>query len=134
MYHLHLNNRGAKTGVWKDVAAKIEQYKKRAREVQNADGSFSTDYFKSSANADDPQLRISTTGHIVEWLALALTDDELKAPWMQEAVSRLSRMILDMGNEPIDGGALYHAAHGLALYHMRVFGTPPAFLPLPPKN
>jgi hypothetical protein len=133
-YHLHRKNGGKDEGVWKDVAAKIDTYKRLARELQNSDGSLSTDYFKSAANADDPHLRIGATGHIVEWLALAMTDEELKSPWMQEAVSRLSRMILDMGNEPIDGGALYHAAHGLALYHMRVFGTPPAFLPLPPKR
>jgi hypothetical protein len=118
------------TGPWKDVDAKIEDYKKRARKLQNADGSFSTDYFKSSAHVDDPHLRIGTTGHIVEWLALAMSDDELKSEWMQKAVSALSLMILDMGNEAIDGGALYHATHGLHLYHMRVFGTPPTFLPL----
>ncbi len=133
-YHLHRKNGGKEEGVWKDVAAKIEKYKKLARDMQNSDGSLSTDYFKSSAHADDPHLRIGTTGHIVEWLALAMSDEELQAPWMQEAVSRLSRMILDMGSEPIDGGALYHAAHGLAIYHMRVFSTPPAFLPLPPKR
>lgn len=133
-YYLHLKNGGQTTAPWIEVAAKIADYKKLARDLQNPDGSFSTDYFKGKGHADDPHLRIGTTGHVVEWLALAMTDDELKAPWMQEAVSRLSLMILDMAHNEIDGGALYHAAHGLHLYHTRMYGTPPNYLPLPSQK
>jgi hypothetical protein len=133
-YHLHLKNGGKVRGPWREVEAKITDYKARARSLQNADGSFSTDYFKGKAEAPDPHSRIGTTGHVVEWLALAMTDEELKSPWMQEAVSSLARMILDMERAEIDGGALYHAAHGLHLYHTRVFGTPPAYLALPPRK
>jgi len=132
-YHLHLKNGGKTTGVWRDVEAKIAEYKGLARSMQNPDGSFSTDYFKSKAHVDDPHLRIGTTGHIVEWLALAMTDEELKEAWMQEAVSRLARMILDMSRDEVDSGALYHAAHGLYLYHTRVYGNPPTFLALPTR-
>jgi len=130
-YHLHLKNGGKKTGVWEDVHNKIETYKEQARKGRNPDGSFSTDYFKSNANLPDPHVRIGTTGHIVEWLALAMTKEELRSPWMQDSVNTLVKMILDMERSEVDGGALYHAAHGLQLYHMRVFGTPPDFLPLP---
>ena len=133
-YHLHLKNGGRTTGVSTEVEAKIADYKKRARDLQNPDGSFSTDYFKGKAHVDDPHLRIGTTGHVVEWLALAMTDEELKLVWMQEAVSSLSKMILEMSRAEIDGGALYHAAHGLHLYQTRVFGTPPDYLALPPRK
>ncbi len=133
-YHLHLKKGGQKTGVWNDVEAKIADYKGRAKNMQNSDGSFSTEYFKARGNADDPHLRIGTTGHVVEWLALAMTDEELKSDWMQSAVSALSRMILDMERSEIDSGALYHAAHGLHLYQTRVFGTPASYLALPPKQ
>jgi hypothetical protein len=133
-YHLHLKNGGKKEGVWLDVARKIAEYQQIAKKLQNPDGTFSTDYFKGPGRAPDTEARISTTGHILEWLALAMTDDELRAPWMQNAVSGLSLLILNMGNESIDGGALYHAAHGLYIYHARVFGTPAPFLMLPPKN
>ena len=63
-----------------------------------------------------------------------MTDDELKAPWMQRAVHALAMLILELRNDPIDGGALYHAAHGLHLYHERVWGAPAEYLPLPPKK
>ena len=50
------------------------------------------------------------------------------------AVNALVVMILNMREEGIESGALYHAAHGLNLYRARVFGTPPPFVPLLPKR
>src|SRR5262249_16709303 len=41
VYHLHLQKGGRTDGVWKDVADKIDLYKRRARQYQNRDGSFS---------------------------------------------------------------------------------------------
>lgn len=134
-YHLHLKNGGKKEGVWLDVEKRIADYKGKARSSQNrADGTLSTSYFKSKDHDPNPELRISTTGHIVEWLALAMTDEELRAPWMQEAVNALSRAILDMKEQHVEAGAIYHGVHGLHLYHERVFGTPSKYLPLPPKK
>ena len=84
-------------------------------------------------------LRINTTGHIFEWLALALTDEELKQDWVQNAANALALLILQAHNQPIEGGSLYHATHGLIMYHARVWGPgklgirlPP--LPLPPGS
>lgn len=133
-YYLHLKKGGKKVGVWNSVDAKIEEYKRHAKKLQNPDGTFSTDYFKGPGHASNADLRIGTTGHVVEWLALAMTDDELKSDWMQNAVSALSLLILDASRDEIESGALYHATHGLHLYHDRVFGTPPPYLPLPPRR
>jgi hypothetical protein len=135
-YHLHCAKGGAKTGVWNDVAEKTAEFIRLARKYQNADGSFSTDYFVGPGNVRDTQRRLATTGHILEWLALALSDEELRAPWMQEAASALALMILENSSRDLDGGALYHAAHGLAIYRTRVFGPSGAHAPLippPPK-
>jgi hypothetical protein len=136
-YHLHLNKGGKETGVWKDVAEKIRTYKKLARKYQNPDGSFSSRYLAGPGNTSDVQVRIGTTGHVLEWLALALSDEELREPWVQAAASALSMMILDSSGRPIDGGGLYHAAHGLHIYHARLFGLSKVtdqrlLVPLPP--
>jgi hypothetical protein len=135
-YHLHRQHGGEKTGIWSDVAEKIEQFKKIARKYQNGDGSFSTRYLAGPGNVQDPQLRIGSTGHVLEWLALALSDDELRQPWVQDAASALSLMILDNSGRPVEGGALYHAAHGLHIYHARLFGlssVTPRSLMMPPE-
>ena len=57
-------------------------------------------------------------------LPYSMTDAELRSPWMQDAASATSAMILEHQADPIDGGALYHATHGLYIYQARVFGKP----------
>ena len=36
------------------------------------------------------EARISTSGHILEWLAFYLPDSELKADWVQQAANAVS--------------------------------------------
>jgi hypothetical protein len=123
VYRLHLAKGGKTTGVWKDVADKTLKYQKRAREVQNrGDGSFSTSFFRERANVRDTDRRMNTSGHILEWLALSLPDAQLREGWVQEAANAVSLMILEQRGEPVDGGSLYHAVHGLLLYYDRVWG------------
>jgi hypothetical protein len=71
---------------------------------------------------------------VLEWLALALPEAELRAGWVQEAVGALALMILDNEGAAVESGSLYHAAHGLHLYRTRAFGRPSArsATPLPP--
>lgn len=133
--HRHLEKGGKLEGGWKEAADKIAEYKERARKFRNGDGSFASTYLAGPGHSRDLQTRIGTTGHVLEWLALAMTKEELTRPWMEEAASALSTMVLENQNNPIDGGALYHACHGLHIYRTRVYGaTPPRGLlvPLPP--
>jgi hypothetical protein len=120
-YQLHLRRGGRETAVWQEVAAKLATYQKLAKKLQNPDGSFSTNFFKGPGNTADRQLRMNTTGHIFEWLALSLPAEELTAPWMQDAANRLALMFLESENLPVESGSLYHAIHGLILYYSRAF-------------
>src|SRR5207249_2763857 len=101
-YHLHLRRGGKTTGVWSDIADKVEEYKKLARKYQNADGSFSSNYFSGGGEAKQADPRIATTGHILEWLALALTDDELKKDWVENAVRAQCMMVFDAKGSPVE--------------------------------
>jgi hypothetical protein len=132
-YHRHLAAGGKKLGVWKDVEAVTNQYKELARKLQNKDGAFSTEYFRGPGNNQtDLTLRIHSTGHVLEWLALALSDAELRETWMQDAAATLAAMILSNQNQGLDGGAVYHATHGLEMYRNRVFGPTPHPPVIPP--
>lgn len=138
-YHRHRERGGKTEGVWKDVVNKIEEYKRNAKTYQNkSDGSFSSNYVSKPGYAKDVQGRIGSTGHTLEWLALALTDEELRQPWMEEAAVALCNMILENSSRDIDGGSLYHATHGLHIYYDRLFGRlgnyPRPVVPLPPKS
>lgn len=120
--HVHLQTGGNIEGIWQVVQDKTAHWKQVARQLQNGDGSFSTNWFMSRGNAPDRGLRLTTTGHTFEWLALALSDEELRAPWMEEAARYLATLILEMQHEAVEGGALYHAIHGLLIYYARVWG------------
>jgi hypothetical protein len=122
-YYLHLRNGGKTVGVWKDVADTLEKHKNLARQYQNSDGSFSTNFFRERGDAKDAALRMNTTGHTLEWLALAMNDAELRQPWVENAVNSLALMFFNVRNQEMDGGALYHATHGLILYYARVFDS-----------
>jgi hypothetical protein len=135
-YHLHMAKGGEKTAIWKEVEKLSREYIDLAKKLQNPDGSFSTEYFRGPGNNQtDLTLRIHSTGHILEWLALALNDQELHQPWMENAAEALTTMLLNNRYQGLDGGAVYHAVHGLEIYRNRVFGpTPyPPQIPLPPK-
>jgi hypothetical protein len=121
VHHLHLQKGGKTEGPWKELDDRMRTYQRRAREMQNSDGSFSTNFFRERGQAADTELRLNTTGHIFEWLALLLGDDELRSPWMQEAANRLALMILEVQNSPMESGSLYHAAHGLLIYYSRLY-------------
>lgn len=137
VYNLHLRNGGKADGVWKDLVDEQKKYQEIARKYQNADGSFSTDFFRGPGNAPDMQLRMNTTGHILEWLAYSLPESELRREWVVRAVNRLALMFLEIQNQSMESGTLYHAAHGLRIYYERVFGgeglgPQKPFLVLPP--
>lgn len=123
VYHLHLRRGGQTVGIWKDVADRIAESKKKAKDFQNADGSFSTEFFRGRGSVANMERRMNTTGHIFEWLALALSDDELKEEWVQNAASALAVMFQEIQGQSMEGGSLYHAVHGLLIYYARVYGA-----------
>lgn len=139
VYHLHLLKGGQTTGVWKDLVDQQAKYRNLARQWQNRDGSFSTNFFRGPGKDGDMQLRMNTTGHIFEWLSLSLSDAELKEPWVQDAANALAMMFQDIQGAPMEGGTMYHAVHGLLIYYSRVYdpaklGANRPVVPLPPKG
>jgi hypothetical protein len=135
-YHLHLQKGGKTEGVWKKVADKLEIHKLLAKKFRNGDGTFSTGFFKGPENMPDEGKRINTTGHILEWLALAMTEEELRAPWVQDAANALTALIFNTAERGMDGASLYHAVHGLLIYYDRLYdgsqlGTMRPVVPLP---
>jgi hypothetical protein len=118
-------------GGWADAQAVIERHVQMAREYQQPNGAFSTSYFVRPANNIDAQTLIGTTGHTLEFLAYALSDEELRQPWVRRSVEFLVEMFEKTEQIDLECGALYHAAAGLAVYRSRVFG--PVSFPLAGK-
>jgi hypothetical protein len=117
----HIEEGGSLTGIWKVADDKIKKALADAREYQQPDGGFSTNYFQRSSNSPEIGLRLNTTGHVLEFVCLAATDEELRQPWVTRAVVFLCDLFEQTADEPVECGGLYHAVHGLMLYRMRRF-------------
>jgi hypothetical protein len=109
-------------GVWKQVDDRVKQCIDDAHRNQNADGSFSSNYFQRGGVTRDLTQSMGTTGHVLEFLAYAMTEEQLREPWVRRAALHLSTLLESTKDVPLECGALYHGAHGLVLYRERVFG------------
>lgn len=109
-------------GVWEQTQTRLERMASRARELQNPDGSFSTQYFSRPSTSPDLAQNLGATGHVLEYLAVALPHPALDEPWVRRSVAYLCELLEETNSLPLECGALYHAVHGLALYRERVYG------------
>ena len=125
----HLAEGGKPTGPWQKAEEKIDFGIAKSKEFQEPNGSFSTKFFERPGTSSDVEQRLYATGHTLEFLTMALKDDQLKEPWVTRAVDHLLGIIELTQDYDLECGKLYHAIHGLELYRMRRFGARP--LPKP---
>jgi hypothetical protein len=109
---------------WKSAEHTIANSIDLSRRFQQADGSFSTQFFERPASSIDVFAKLSSSGHIFEFLAVALPADRLREPWVLRAADRLAITLEQTTDIDIECGALYHAAHGLLLYRNRLCQSP----------
>lgn len=118
---LHQRKREAApiVGVWARAQEVVDEAIAAAQQNQNPDGSYSVAYLHRQGWARDLGESIGTTGHVVEFLAIAADDATLQQPWVERSVRRLCQMIDQCQGIDLECGGLYHALHGLALYRDR---------------
>lgn len=109
-------------GQWERARDYLEQYYAHTFKLQNADGSFSTDWFARRGDQPDWDRRLDTTGHTLEWLAYSLPADRLSDPRVVRAVEYLTELMWRYRGRDWEIGPRGHAIHALSLYDERVFG------------
>jgi hypothetical protein len=110
------------TGGWAAAERRISWAVDRAKEYQLPSGAFSIQFFQRSANSANLDEHLAATGHILEFLSFALPKAELEKPWVRRAVAYMCRLLERTKHIDLECGSLYHAAHGLVLYRMKVYG------------
>ncbi|MCH8830903.1 MAG: hypothetical protein IID45_15115, partial [Planctomycetes bacterium] len=114
-------------GVWLAADQKIQRYIAEAKESQNADGTFSSNYFQSRGYSNNFEKRLNTSGHTLEFLLLALPKKRMKEKWIRNGVKAIARDLIVNKRVPVKCASLYHALDGLVLYR-------DLFAPLPKKS
>jgi hypothetical protein len=113
------------TGPWARAKQTVDHYADYALRAQNADGSFSTNWFEGPANSADLERKLNTTGHTLEWLLLSLPDEQVRDPRVAQAARFLTDLMWTYRGQAWQIGAKGHALHALTLYDERVFGGQP---------
>ncbi len=115
-------------GQWKRAENFVARYQQHALTLQNPDGGFSTEFFEGLSNTPDPIRQIYTTGHLLEWLAFSMTEEELESTPLLRLVDRLlDLMQTEHGQQELSGtdvGPKGHALRALRLFELRIFGEP----------
>jgi hypothetical protein len=112
-------------GQWRRVKRFVDAYHDYTFQLQNSDGSFSTEWFRARGADEDLDRRLQTTGHILEWLVYSLPKEELQSPRVVKSVDYLATLLLEHKERDWEVGPRGHALHALAMYDERVFGSKP---------
>ena len=115
----HLQTRRPLRGVWLEADQKIQRFIAEARSLQNGDGSFSIHFFKGPGHSNDFNTRITSSGHMIEWLMVALPQSRLSEPWIQNGIRCLAQDLITNRSVNAECGPLYHAVDGLQIYRER---------------
>jgi hypothetical protein len=112
-------------GPWERAARRAQEYQARAFWLQNDDGSFSTAWFDRKESSVSKIRRLTTSGHVAEWLAFSLPDERLNDERFERCLNYVTNLLESSQASSTDWGALTHALHALAIYEQRVLGVSP---------
>ncbi|WP_437185758.1 hypothetical protein SH668x_002874 [Planctomicrobium sp. SH668] len=127
----YLQKHGRLQGSWLEADQKIQQHISAAQSMMNRDGSFSTQFFKARGMSNDFNERIKSSGHMLEWLMVALPRKRLNENWVRLGVQTLANDMIKNASQPADCGPLYHSLHALILFKQRM---QPDFSPNATRN
>jgi hypothetical protein len=108
-------------GVYAEAEKYVANYQNYAYSLQNPDGSFSTSWFKGPGRETDIDRRLKTTGHTLEWLLYAGSEQQITHYRTVRAVNYLSNIMWANRTRDWEAGPLGHAIHALVLYDRLAF-------------
>ncbi len=123
-YALHFRRQSGKKidGEWLRAAQFLHNYQELACQLQNTDGSYSTEWFEGRGADRSAKQRLYTTGHILEWMVYSLPQTRLDDPDVTAAVDYVTSLMLAAPNHDLTVGPRGHALHALRIYEYRMFG------------
>ncbi len=111
---------GLMIGAWDRAERLLADSIVQMKRNQNPDGSYSVDFHHRTGWTRDLGETLSTTGHVLEFLSLAASEETLREPWVQRSVTHLCDVLEQCREIDLECGALYHALHGLEVYGERL--------------
>ena len=117
------------TGQWHRADVYIRDFHKYTFAMQNPDGSFSTSWFRGRQDSSNIDRKLTTTGHMLEWLIHSMPEEDLAEPATVNAVSFLTDLLWENRHRDWEIGPLGHGLHSLTMFDRRVFDGKPGQRP-----
>ena len=116
----YLAKHGQVRGPWIEADQRVRRYVRATQQMQNSDGSLSSQWYKATEVSNDLERRLKTSGHQLEWIMAAIPQTELYSHWVQSAVRAVASDVIRSAETSAECGALYHALDALVLYRTRL--------------
>jgi hypothetical protein len=107
-------------GVWFEADRKVKRYIEVARVLRNSDGSLSSGFFKTREYKQDYDKRMASQGHLLEFLMMSVSQEELKQQWVRRAIECVANDLMANRREDVSCSPLYHSLNALSIYLDRV--------------
>ena len=124
----YLNTGKPLEGVWLKADEKIKKYIDVARSQQNPDGTLSSDFFRSSKRKENFNKRSASTGHLLQFLMHAISDEQLKDDWIRRAVEATANDIQSNRKVYVSDDPLFTTTEALTAYLERATGSSPGIV------
>ncbi len=115
-------------GQFERAAKYVTDFHGFALKLQNADGSWGPYFLAARGTSPDAASQLRSTGRVLEWLAISLSDKQLEDARVASAIECVNRLLASqryLSSAPSvstrEIASLGHALHALAIYDERVF-------------
>ena len=105
---------------WQLAQQVIDQQIQQAKASQNPDGSYSAKYMHRPGWTRDLGQSLGSTGHVLEFLAIASDDETIASEWVERTARKVCEILKQCEDVDLECGSLYHALHGLMEYRSRL--------------
>ncbi|MDA1229505.1 MAG: hypothetical protein O2856_01900 [Planctomycetota bacterium] len=103
-------------GVWLDADKMIQQHIQLVRDQQNPNGTLSSNYFRSGEEKKDFDKRIASSGALLEFLLMAVSDEQLKEDWVRQAVAATVKDLDDNRKSFVSCSPLFKATNAFSIF------------------
>ncbi len=112
-------------GVWGQAQERVNRVIDTLEQNRNKQGIFTAEWYKGPKTGE-PAEEVLYTGLAMDFLTVALPDDELEAGWVRKAFDELAYIIRNNRYQLYEyNDALTKAAHALRAYYDRTTGNEP---------
>ncbi len=111
-------------GVWLDADKTIMKHIQLVRDQRNPNGTLSSNFFRGREEKGDFDKRLASSGALLEFLMMAVSDAQLKEDWVRQAVAATVQDLEKNRKSFVSCSPLYGATNALSIFLDRVAVAP----------